>query len=118
MPAMNLTPWILGRALDDSFPLPTTEPFTTEMALDAGLGPKHLRSLVTEGLLRRMVKGVYVGSGAGDSLDLRVAAMRLVVPEDGVVVDGHAGWLLGAEMTLAPGEHLALRPVSIYRPSG
>jgi hypothetical protein len=118
MRRMNLDDWILGRDLDDSFPLPTTAPFTTEAALDAGLGRKVLTRLVAEGLLRRPIRGVYVASAAGDSLALRVAALRLVVPEDCIVVDGHAGWLLGAQMTLAPGEHLALRPVSMFRPSG
>ena len=115
---MELTNWILGRALDESFPLAPDEPFTTEMAKREGLGPRQLTTLIAEGLLRRPVKGVYLATSAGDSLALRVAALRLVVPEDCVVVDGHAGWLLGAEMTLAPGEHLELRPVSIFRPSG
>jgi hypothetical protein len=115
---MDLTPWILGHELDASFPLPLTAPFTTETALREGVARRDLTALVTEGLLRRPVKGVYVATSAGDSLSLRVAALRLVVPEDCVVVDGHAGWLLGAEMTLAPGEHLDLRPVSMFRPSG
>ena len=115
---MDLSRWILGHALDDRFPLPATEPFTTESALRAGLAPRDLTSLVDEGLVRRVVKGVYVATAAGDSLALRVAALRLVVPEDCVVVDGHAGWLSGAEMTLAPGENIELRPVSLFRPSG
>jgi hypothetical protein len=34
------------------------------------------------------------------------------------VCDRHAGWLLGAEMVLAPNEHINLRPISIFRPSG
>jgi len=118
MPDMNLVPWILGRCLDDSFPLPLDEPFTATAALAAGLKPGDLTALVAEGLLRRPVGGVYLSTSAGDSLALRIAALRLVVPEDCVVVDGHAGWLLGAEMTLAPGEHIDLRPVSMFRPSG
>jgi hypothetical protein len=88
------------------------------MAQREGLSLRDLSTLVAEGLLRRPVKGAYLATSAGDSLALRIAALRLVVPEDCVVVDGHAGWLLGAEMALAPGEHLDLRPVSIFRPSG
>jgi hypothetical protein len=44
--------------------------------------------------------------------------LRLVAPADCIVVDRHAGWLLGAEMILAPGEHLSLRPLSFFRPTG
>ncbi len=35
-----------------------------------------------------------------------------------MVVDRHAGWLLGADMVLAPNEHLAARPVRMFLPSG
>jgi hypothetical protein len=42
----------------------------------------------------------------------------LVIPDDCVVCDRHAGWLHGAEMVLAPNEHLEAMPISIYRPSG
>ncbi|WP_395691826.1 hypothetical protein [Nocardioides sp.] len=34
------------------------------------------------------------------------------MPDDYVVVDRLAGWSLGAEMILGPGEHLHLRPLS------
>ncbi len=57
-------------------------------------------------------------SQVGDSVELRARALRLVVPEDCVICDRHAGWLHGAEMVLAPNEHLELRPVSVFRPSG
>ena len=77
-----------------------------------------LGELVAAGLLRRPVRGVYVATELGDSLALRVACLKLVAPPDCVVVDRHAGWLLGAQMVLAPGEHLALRPLSLFRPSG
>jgi hypothetical protein len=118
MPTMDISDWILGRGLDDSFPLSRTEPFTAAAAAAEGLARRDLTALVSEGLLRRPIRGVYVSTSVGDSLGLRIASLRLVVPPDCVVVDGHAGWLLGAEMTLAPGEHLSLRPVSVFRPSG
>ncbi|HEU4811256.1 MAG TPA: hypothetical protein VFT00_03875, partial [Nocardioides sp.] len=35
-----------------------------------------------------------------------------------VICDRHAGWLLGAQMVLAPNEHLELGPISIFRPPG
>lgn len=105
-------------SLGADFPLPPSQPFTLAMAQEAGLGRRLLSRLTTAGLLRRPVRGVYLATELGDSLDLRVACLRLVAPEDCVVVDRHAGWLLGAEMVLAPGEHLELRPLSLFRPSG
>ncbi|GAA1924629.1 hypothetical protein GCM10009737_27970 [Nocardioides lentus] len=113
MPTVETTPY-----LPASFPLPRDEPFTRAQALACGLGPRRLAGLCDQGLLRRPVRGVYLASEAGDSLRLRARSLSLVVPPDAVVCDRHAGWLLGAEMALAPGEHLALRPVSLFRPSG
>jgi hypothetical protein len=100
------------------FPLPVDEPFTYAAALATGVTRRQLGRLQSEGLVRRPVKGVYVGTHLPDSLGLRAACLALVVPPDCVVVDRHAGWLLGAEMVLRPNEHLHLRPLSIFRPSG
>lgn len=105
-------------SLGDAFPLPLGEPFTYKMAREAGISRRRLGELLTMGLLRRPVKGIYLPTEAGDSLSLRAACMKLVAPQDCIVVDRHAGWLLGAEMVLAPGEHLNLRPLALYRPSG
>jgi len=108
----------LDLGLDFALPLPRTEPFTAQMALRAGVSRPRLRSLVDAGVLRRALRGVYIDAAVPDSLELRAACLRLVVPEDAVVVDRHAGWLLGAEMILAPGEHVESRPVSMFRPLG
>jgi len=104
--------------LDGSFPLPLDTPFTTKQATEHGVTPRNLTTLCQEGLLRRLLHGVYVGAQTGDSIPLRTSALRLVVPEDCVVCDRHAGWLHGATMVLHPNEHLALMPISIFRPSG
>lgn len=106
------------RTLGSDFPLAAALPFTTTMAIDAGVTYRQLRELVHLGLVRRLIKGVYLATEAGDSLDLRVAGLKLVVPPDAVVVDRHAGWLLGADMMLAPGEHLDLQPLSVFLPAG
>ena len=104
--------------LDSRFPLPLDRPFTSADSRREGV-PRHvLTKLVDLGLLRRPLRSVYVATQAGDSITLRSQCLALVVPDDCVVCDRHAGWLLGAEMILAPNEHLDLRPISIFRPSG
>ena len=104
--------------LPADFPLPLDVPFTTATARhEAGLSPHQLAWLVDQGFLRRLVRSVYVASPVPDSLELRCAALRLVVPEDAVVCDRHAGWLHGADMVLAPNEHLHLAPVCVFLPS-
>lgn len=104
--------------LDASFPLDRDLPFTRQQALDAGVSRRALDRLLAEGLLRRPIKGVYLATDVPDTVRVRAECLRLVVPDDCVVVDRHAGWLHGAQMILAPGEHLALRPLSLFRPSG
>lgn len=105
--------------LDDSSNLPLDRPFTAATArAEAGLDHRALKRLVDQGLLQHQIRGVYLVAQVADSIAVRCACLRLVVPEDAVVVDRHAGWLHGAEMVLAPGEHLALRPTSVFRPSG
>jgi hypothetical protein len=110
--------WRTLAFLDDSFPLPRDAPFTYTQARAEGLTRDVLTELCRRGLLRRPIKGVYVVAQLGDSVELRARALRLVVPEDCVICDRHAGWLHGAEMVLAPNEHLELQPVSVFRPSG
>ena len=106
------------RTLGPDFPLAPTLPFTAKMALESGVTYRQLRELVHLGLIRRLIKGVYLATEMGDTLDVRVAGLKLVVPKDAVVVDRHAGWLLGAHMMLAPGEHLDLQPLSVFLPAG
>ena len=77
-----------------------------------------MSELCRAGALRRALRGVYVDASLPDSLELRAACLRLVMPADGVVVDRHAGWLLGAQMVLAPHESMDARPLSVFRPSG
>ncbi len=106
----------------DSHPLeqrlPADVPFTSATALACGVKPHQLRRLVGHGHLKHLLKGVYVARGVADSTALRCSALALVMPEDCVVVDRHAGWLHGAEMVLAPNEHVHAAPISIFRPSG
>lgn len=115
---MDLANMLYDGRLDASFPLDRQRPFTRRQALDAGVSRRALDRLLAEGLVRRPVKGVYLATDVPDNVRVRAECLRLVVPDDCVVVDRHAGWLHGAEMILAPGEHLALRPLSLFRPAG
>ncbi len=110
LPFLNLGEPLLG----DRFPLPLDRPFTHRDARAVGLTPYDLGRLCLEGYLRRMIAGVYVAAQAPDCIELRAAALRLVIPPDAVVTDRSAGWLHGAEMILAPGDHLAVPPVSVF----
>jgi len=109
---------IADSALGETFPLAPDLPFTAAQAKDAGISKRTLTLLTNEGILRRPIKSVYVATDLGDSLRLRAECLRLVVPDDAVIVDRHAGWLHGATMVLRPNEHLELRPVSMFLPAG
>ncbi|RLV49563.1 hypothetical protein D9V37_06460 [Nocardioides mangrovicus] len=95
--------------------LPDDAPFTAEQVAQVGMGDRHVTRLLMAGSLRRLVKGVYVRADVEDSLALRCAAVRLVVPDDAVVTDRTAGWLHGAEMVLAPNDHLKAPTVSAFQ---
>jgi hypothetical protein len=104
--------------LDSGCNLPLDIPFTAAMARAEGV-PRHLLTQWCRmGLLRQPIGRVYVSSALPDTTALRVACLVLVVPDDCVVCDRHAGWLHGAEMALAPNEHLQAMPISLFRPSG
>jgi hypothetical protein len=101
--------------LDDRFPLPTDGPFTTAQAQRAGVHKRLLTRLVDDGLLRRPLRGVYVATQVPDSLQLRVKALSLVVPRGSAATDWTACWLHTG--ISAPGGHLEVVPVSVFRPS-
>lgn len=116
---MNRSSLIGLQRLPADFPLPHDHPFTYRLAQrEAGLDGKDLTWLVANGFLERPIKGVYVVPRVPDSIERRCACLRLVVPSDAVICDRHAGWLHGAEMVLAPGEHLDLAPIRVFLPAG
>ena len=102
---------------DTTSTLPVDGPFTTGMAREAGLDKRSLRRLVDAEQLRRVLRGVYVVADVPDTLALRAAGLRLVVPPGCFVTDRTAAWLHGADMALAPGDHLQVPLVSCFRPS-
>jgi hypothetical protein len=77
---------------------------------------RTIARLVREGLLLNPIHGVLHAAQLPDGLALRVACVRLVVPEDAIVTDRTAGWLHGAPMVLAPNDHLRVPTVDMFRP--
>lgn len=90
---MPMPTWSRGALLGADSPLPVDRPFTSADAGAEGVGPRLLAALVGSGHLRRMLHGVYVATQVPDSLGLRARALKLVVPDHGVVVDRTACWL-------------------------
>jgi hypothetical protein len=115
---MDLTRLVHADQLDDACGLPLDVPFTAAVARAEGVPAHQLTWLCRQGLLRQPLRRVYVAVQVPDSTMLRAQCLSLVVPEDCVICDRHAGWLVGAEMVLAPNEHLHLMPIRIFRPSG
>lgn len=104
--------------LDESSNLPLDVPFTAAVARRQGVPRAQLTRLCQIGALRQPIRRVYLASQVPDSLLVRAQCMALVMPDDCVIVDRHAGWVQGAEMTLAPGEHINVLPLQLFRPSG
>lgn len=94
--------------------LPPDRPFTSSSAREHGLTYDMLRQLVLLGLLVHPLRGVYYVAGLIDSLELRVAVLKLVVPPGAVVTDRTAAWLWGAQRVLPPGAHLEVPPISLF----
>jgi hypothetical protein len=84
--------------LDERCPLPLDAPFTAQQAAELGVSRWFLRLLVDRALVRRVLRGTYVAAQVVDSVDLRAAALRLVVPESAVVTDRTAAWLHGVDI--------------------
>lgn len=101
--------------LDSSFPLPLDLPFTRRTALAAGITDGRLARLTRAGLLRHPIREVYVAAQAPDDIAMRIAILRLVVPDDCFVVDRTAAWLHGTPMALAPNDHLVAPKVAMFR---
>src|SRR3954453_19268532 len=99
--------------LGNDFPLPLELAFTMQQALASGVTRQQLRGLVSTGLVRRMVKGVYVAAQVPDSLLLRGRPLRLAVPEHAVVTDWTACWFhTGYDR---PGSHREEPQLTLFR---
>ena len=101
------------------FPLPLDRPFTYRTALtEAGLDSRDLQWLVANGFLRRPLKGCTSPRRSATRQNCDVPAyawwyLRMLSSST-----GHAGWIHGAEMVLAPNEHINLAPIAVFLPQG
>ena len=84
-------------AITADAPIPCDRPFSAAEATRLGVHDSLRRRLVERGLLRPLLRGVFVVDSVPDSWRLRVAALELVVPEHAVVVDRTAAWLHGVD---------------------
>lgn len=92
---MHVMPWWARDAvvLGDDAPLPVERPFTATEADALGVDAGLRRRLVHRGLLRPVLRGVFVAGHVEDSLRLRVSALKLIVPEHAIATDRTAAWL-------------------------
>jgi hypothetical protein len=70
-------------------------PFTRPMAARVGVGRRALDRMLRAGVVRRVLRGVYVDATLPDTTALRAGALALVLPPRSVAVDRTAGWLHG-----------------------
>lgn len=80
-----------------SIPFPD-RPFLSTAAHELGFTDRRIRSALRDGELRRVFRGVLVRADLADTVQLRAAALALVVPTHQVVTDRTAAWLHGVDV--------------------
>ena len=99
-------------------PVPIDHPFTRSWARGAGVTDRQLADWVAASLLISPMRGVFHAAQLPDGLELRLACLGVVVPEGAVVTGRTAGWVHGAPMILAPGDHVCIPHVEMHLPPG
>ena len=97
-------------------PLPT-RPFRFSDIADLGIRKKHLRTLLADGAVVRLVRGVYLRADVDVTVTVRADAVSLAVNPHHVVCDRTAAWLHGIDV-LTVGELTAHPPVEACSPPG
>lgn len=103
--------------MDASAPIPIDRPFTAETADEAGVPAALRHKLVSSGLLRPLVRGVFVAVQVPDSFRLRVSAVALITPSHAVVVDRTAAWIHGVDSLPRSAVH-EMPGIDLYSRSG
>ncbi len=75
-------------------------PFDLRTAVDAHLSRAKLHDLLRTGLVRQVLRGVFVDARVPDDVRLRAAAVRLRLPPGAALSRTTAAWLMGAEVRL------------------
>ena len=103
--------------LDACAPIPIDRPFTADTADKAGVPAALRHKLVTQGLLRPLVRGVFVATQVPDSFRLRVSAVAMITPPHAVLVDRSAAWIHGVDALPRSAIH-AMPSIDLYSRSG
>lgn len=94
--------------------LPIDKPFRVNDLVRADLTLTQISMWTDQGFLKRPLRGIYYRSDSTESLQLRIACLKLLAPPTAVVTDRTAAWLHGAPMSLAPNAHLEVPQVSMF----
>jgi hypothetical protein len=84
--------------------------FTTAHAREHGLSRKRLDAAVANGLVRRVLRGVYARHDVPDTVETRAGAAKLVIAPGSVVRDRTAAWIHGVDV-FVHAEHDLLPPL-------
>jgi hypothetical protein len=91
----------------------TEAPFTWPMARQSGMTRAQLRDLVASGVVRRVLRNVYLAADQPDTLETRAACVELVISSWAVICDRTAAWLWGID-TFAYRELEILPPIDSF----
>lgn len=103
--------------LDTRCPLPLDRPFTRHQAIQAGVSRWQLARLVERGLVRQLLHGVFAAAQVSDCLELRAAALSMIVSDACIVTDRTAAWLHGVDI-LPRSSLVAMPPLQVYNRAG
>jgi hypothetical protein len=78
--------------------LPLDRPFTSAEVADYGVPRRQFRLLISAGLVRVLVKGVYAVADLELDVLTRARAIALVIPPNSVATDETAAWIHGVDL--------------------
>jgi hypothetical protein len=90
-------------------------PFTTAQAGEFGINRKRLAVAVRDGLIRRVLFGVYLRDDQPDTVETRAACAALVIAPGSVLRDRTAAWIHGVDV-FTYAEHDLLPPLETCVP--
>jgi hypothetical protein len=85
-------------------------PFTLTQAASLGIKRGRVHAAVRDGVLRRVLRGVFVRADVPDTVETRASAAALVVGPTSVITDRTAAWIHGVDVFIHT-EHEVLPPI-------